>query len=61
MNIERHKHSACVMQNKIFVVGGQNAEEESVKEIERYDPSTDKWEIVAKIDDELVAHSLVVV
>ena len=61
MNIERRSHSACVMQGKIFVVGGLNAERKPVKEIECYDPLTDRWEIVARIDDELFAHSLVVV
>ena len=61
MNIERCHHSACVMQNKIFVVGGWNGEGKPLKEIECYDPSTDKWEIVAKVNDELFAYSLVVV
>ena len=61
MNIERNGHSACVMQGKIFVVGGLNDKDEAVKEIECYDPSTDRWEIVANIDDEFVDHSLVVV
>ena len=61
MNFERCKHSACVMQGKIFVIGGWNAKLEPVKEIECYDPSTDKWEIVEKIDHELIDHSIVVV
>ena len=60
LNIGRCRHSACVMQNKIFVVGGWNAEGEPVKEIECYDPLTDRWEIVARIDGKLVDHSLVV-
>ena len=59
MNIERHGHSACVMQGKIFVVGGRNAHYKPVKEIECYNPSTDKWEIVARIDNELFDRSLV--
>ena len=59
MNIGRHLHSACVMHGKIFVVGGGNAR--PVKEIECYDPSTDRWEIVATINDKLIGHSLVVV
>ena len=61
MKIERRRHSACAMKDKIFVVGGINANLKPVKEIECYDPSTDNWEIVAKTDDELVGHSLVVV
>ena len=59
MNIERHRKSACVMQGKIFVVGGWNIEGKAVQEIECYDPLTDRWEIVARIDDELIDHSLV--
>ena len=61
LNIGRCKHSACIMQGKIFVVGGLNAEGKLVKEIECYDSSTDKWEIVARIDNKFVAHSLIVV
>ena len=65
MNIGRRGHSACVMLGKIFVVGGWNSEifEEDilVKEIECYDPSINKWEIVGEISDELAGHSLVVV
>ena len=61
INIERCLHSACVMQGKIFVVGGCNAERKPVKEIECYDPLTERWEIVASIDDDIFAHSLVVV
>ena len=53
-------HSACVMQGKIFVVGGENDEDMAENEIECYDPSTDKWQIV-EIDDEFVSHSLVIV
>ena len=61
MNIARYEHSACVMQGKIFIIGGRNANLEPVKEIECYDPSTDRWKIQARIVDELVGHSLVVV
>ena len=61
MNIERFRSSGCVMQGKIFVIGGQNAKCKPVKEIECYDPSTDMWEIIAKTDDKLVGHSLVVI
>ena len=49
------------MHGKIFVVGGKNGVRKPVKAIECYDPSTDRWEIVAKIDDELISHSLIVV
>ena len=61
MNIARWRHSAFVMEGKIFVVGGWNAYGKPVKEIECYDPSNDNWDIVSKIDDEFVAYSLVAV
>ena len=63
MNIERRGHSACILGSKIFVVGGKNYkgfEDQPVKEIECYNPITDRWEIVAKTDDELLRHSLVI-
>ena len=41
MNTERSGNAACVMQGKIYVVGGVNAKEEVVKTIECYDPSHD--------------------
>ena len=61
MNIERRLFSACVMQGKIFAIGGLNGKDKPVKEIECYDPLSDKWEIVARIEDELIDHSLVVI
>ena len=45
MNVERRGHSACVMQDKIFVVGGQNAKSKLVCEIECYDLSNKEWSI----------------
>ena len=37
MNIEKCGHSAWVLQNKIFAVGGKNEEDKFVSEIEYYD------------------------
>ena len=61
LNIERCKHSACITQGKIFVVGGKDANYFSVKEIECYNPSTDRWEIVARNADEHVFDQIFVV
>ena len=61
MNIARWRHSAFVMEGKIFVVGGCNVYGKLVKEIECYDPSNDNWDIVSKIDDGFFAYSLVAV
>ena len=58
---ERSKHSACVLQDKIYVVGGLNSKGNVVKVIECYDPSTDVWYDVGETVDELYSHSLVVI
>ena len=50
MNIGRRGHFACVMQGKIFVVGGRNDKYKPVREIECYDPLTKKWDIVGEYD-----------
>ena len=58
---ERCLHSACVLQDKIYVVGGLNSKGNVVKVIECYDPSTDAWSNVGETVDELYSHSLVVI
>ena len=61
MNIQRSGHSACVVQDMIFVVGGINAKKEYVREIECYDPSDDTWRIVGKTEIDLFGHVLIVI
>ena len=61
MNIRRKKHAACVLRGKIYVVGGVGTDEKAVKEIECYDPATDKWSIVETVTDDLIDHKLVAV
>ena len=61
MNIARYGHSACVKQNKIFVVGGRNNDSEFVHEVECYDARSDTWSIVGEIDVDLSGHVLVVI
>ena len=60
MNIERSGHSACVVQDKIFVVGGKNAENKFVHEIECYDPTREDWSIVGEVEAELYGHAITV-
>ena len=43
MKHRRWGHSACVLQGKIFVVGGQNKRGQNVTQIECYDPVTNQW------------------
>ena len=61
MNFERTGFPAYVSDEKIFVVGGRDLERDVVKEIECYDPSSNKWIIVAETDNKLYAHAIVVV
>ena len=61
MNIERRAHSACVFQDKIYVVGGVNNNGSIVREIECYDIATNRWSIIGKTVDELLNHQLVTI
>ena len=61
MKFERVGHAACVLGDKILVVGGMKAEHKYVHEVECYDPANDTWCIVGKIDADLYGHALVVV
>jgi len=61
MNIERTGLSACVLDGKIFVFGGRNSKWDVVREIECYNPSNNKWNIVGETNDKLYAHAIVAV
>ena len=58
LNEERSYHAACVLDGKIFVVGGENDDE--LRTIECYDPTLNQWEIAGKTDRDFEEHSLVV-
>ena len=59
MEVERCAHAACLLNNKIFVVGGQDKDNELVKQVDCYDPSAERWTTVSEIDEKLVRHSLI--
>ena len=61
LNFARYSHTASVLQNKIFVVGGCNLSRTAVKERECYDTTTNEWSVVGKTNFELFKHSSVVV
>ena len=61
MNFDRRGHSACLVQNKILVVGGKNADYEFVHEVECFDATSDTWSIVGETDVDLYYHVLVVI
>jgi len=61
MNVERSEHAACVLEGKIVVVGGNDGEENSVKTIESYNPTTDKWTVVGETAEEVFGHAIVTV
>ena len=61
MNFERFGHAACVLCNKIYVVGGLDADQKKVTQIECYDPTRDTWSIVGNTTEKLWGHTLVAV
>ncbi|XP_076807802.1 kelch-like protein 25 [Clavelina lepadiformis] len=61
MNVERSSHAACVLQGKIYVVGGVDKNKYAVKSIECYDPTTNKWTIVGETYERLLFHALVAI
>jgi len=61
MNVKRRTHSACVLHNKIYVVGGLNESSCAIKEIECYDPTCDTWSIVGNVTEKLFHHTIVAV
>ena len=61
MNIEKCAHAACVLQGKIFVIGGIDRKDVPIKAIECYNPGVNTWCVVGQTNDELLYHSVVVV
>ena len=61
MTFKRRGHHACVLRCKIYVVGGLDADDEAVTEIECYDPTCDTWSIVGYSIENLFNHTLVAV
>ena len=61
MHFERRRHSACVFDGKIFVVGGKDANDRVVKTIECYDPTTDEWTVIDQLKNGISDHDLVAV
>ena len=59
MNIERRAHAACVVDGKIYVVGGFDGTGVVVKAIECYDPLLDNWNIIGETENELYRHAIV--
>ena len=61
LRIERSALSACVVDGKIYAIGGFSADGNIVKIIECYNPLTDSWSIVVEASEKLVYHSVVAV
>jgi len=59
MNIERCGHAAWVLSNKIFVVGGINADGNTVKSIESFNPESNSWCIVGSTSEDLAHHTII--
>jgi len=58
LNFPRSGHKACVLGNKIYVVGGEN-EMGPVREIEMYTPELDRWEVIGEIRGDPVGVAMV--
>ena len=61
MNTERFGLAACVLQDKIYVAGGVDANNDPVKTIECYNQSHNKWTVAGETENELFLHSLIVI
>ena len=61
MNFKRRAHAASVLRNKIYVVGGIDADAKVVTQIECYDPTCDTWSIVVNATEKLYWHTVVAV
>ena len=59
INIARFSHAACVLRDKIYVVGGLDTNGKKIKEIECYDPTIDTWSFAGNALDILYCHKLV--
>ena len=59
MNMERYFHAACVLQEKIFVVGGYSSVCKVEKPIECYDPELDQWVVAGETERECIHHAVV--
>jgi len=61
MSTERSGHTACVINGKIHLVGGIDANNKFVTAVEIYDPFEESWNVVAEIDAELSDSSFVAI
>jgi len=63
MNTARWGHAACVMDGKIYVIGGKDQYGMDISTIECYNPAIDCWSIVVHLQSifNLVQHAVVVV
>jgi len=61
MNCKISELAACVINEKIYIVGGIAATENVRKTIQCYDPRDDFWSTVGKIHSKLQGHSLLAI
>ena len=57
----RFAHAACLLDDKIYVVGGVNLHNEAIKLVECYNIKNGKWSGVCNIDRNLSRHCLVAI
>ena len=61
MNTARWGHVACVIGEKIYVIGGKDEKGNYITAIECYDPKNDSWVVVGETTADLFRHAVVVV
>lgn len=50
LNVERYHAAAVVLAGKIYVVGGRDNDDLSIRS-ERYDPESNRWTAVAELNE----------
>lgn len=55
---ERYRHAAAVVNGMIWVIGGRDADDNTVHEVDMYNPLTDEWTYVANMTESLARSDL---
>jgi len=55
---ERYRHAAAVVNGMIWIIGGRDADDNTVHEVDMYNPLTDEWTYVANMTESLARSDL---
>ena len=59
MEFEKREHAVCVLDGKIYVVGGRDGDMKVVTAIECYDPDDNSWSVATETKYELYGHNVI--